>query len=103
MLFNLFHFLISYMCRWFGVQDNAGIDPSVTGVNRTILPICGGPLVTAKGCRAKASVILDGAHHSTQGVYMGSQYKRRAGASQSDKNISFSGTLRSESEGGQFR
>ena len=103
MLFNLFHFLISYMCRWFGVQDNAGIDPAVPGVNRTILPICGGPLMTTKGCRAKASVLFDGANHSTQGIYMGSQYKRRAGASQSDKNISFSGTFRSESESSQFR
>lgn len=65
MLFNLFHFLISYMCRWFGVQDNAGIDPAVPGVNRTILPICGGPLMTAKGCRAKASVLFDGARVST--------------------------------------
>ena len=38
MLFNLFHFLISYMCRWFGVQDNAGIDPAVPGVNRYSSP-----------------------------------------------------------------
>ena len=102
MLLDLLHFLICNMGGWFCVQDNAGIHFAVAGVDRTVFPVCGGPLMSAKGCRAKTSVLFDGAHHSAQRIYMGSQHERRSGSSQCDKNISLSGTLRSKAKSGQF-
>ena len=84
------------------VLCTAGIHFAVAGVDRTVFSVCGGPLMSAKGCRAKTSVLFDGAHHSAQRIYMGSQHERRSGSSQCDKNISLSGTLRSKAKSGQF-
>ena len=81
------------MRRRLGIEDHTRVVIAIARINGAVLAIGRRPLMPAERRGTQATIVLDGAHHSAQGIDMARQDKRLALTTKLNQHVALIGAL----------